>query len=63
MNPVVMREKAERYGFVGLKIISYRDVMDYPSGAFPNGILIDELESFMRVVLKHKVAGYTLSME
>lgn len=63
MNPEIMRSKAERYGFVGLKIISYKDVMDYPRGAFPNGILVDELEPFIRVILKHDIAGYTMSVE
>lgn len=63
MNPTLMREKAERYGFVGLQIISYKDVQDYPRGAFPNGILVDELEPFVRAILKHDIAGYTMSVE
>ena len=74
-NAIHMREKANAYGFTGLKIISFRDFIDditehncyadvmirgYKDGD-NSPIYIDELEGFMNYLCLNKFKGYTIT--
>lgn len=60
-NPTAMREKAYRYGIVGIDFISYEEAMNLSS---TQNLMIDEIENFVCYCLKNKnVIGYTLSNE
>ena len=71
-----MREKANAYGFQGLKIVSYNDVIDdikeYPlslsetivkgyKNANNDYFYVDELEGFAQYIFLNHLNGYTLS--
>ena len=77
-NAERMREKASAYGFHGLKIVSYRDVIDdikeHPLSYSETTIkgyksddndyfYVDELEGFTQYIFLNHLNGYTLSQE
>lgn len=64
MNPHTMAAKALSYGLTGINFISYSDLLDDYSRGRRGDILVDELESFARYVIKnYNLKGYTLSDE
>lgn len=61
-NPYAMREKAHRYGIVGVDFYSYYDAIQGDITPFKNGYLIDELAMFVEYVMQgNKMLGFTLS--
>lgn len=64
-NPYAMREKAKRYGIVGIDFISYHTYLTSQGCEF-SSVVIDELESFLDYAIKINcgrgdLIGYTLS--
>ena len=61
-NPHAMRQKAYAYGITGIEFIPYSDLFN---GAVDpdEKIMIDELESLIRMFIDGKLVGYTLSNE
>lgn len=65
-NEPRMREKANIYGFVGLKIISFSEfISDIMSQHLEADVkfYIDELEEFVDYMCLNTLAGYTLSID
>lgn len=56
-NPCSMKQKAEAYGFYGLKFISYNEYYYHP--LTEEKFVIDELER----ILPNNITGYTITNE
>jgi hypothetical protein len=58
-EPIIMREKAYRYGITGIEFMSYRDfIHKHPT----QPVYIDEIDLFLRS-LNDYIDGYTISNE
>lgn len=60
-NPYAMEEKAHRYGFTGLKFMSYYTFINEKHDKYEK-FLIDELELLMKD-FNNQIIGYSLSNE
>ena len=60
-NPYAMQKKALTYGIVGLKFITYEQLLTENWNG--ENIMIDELENFVKYHIYGKLTGYTLSNE
>ena len=60
-DPIIMLQKAEKYGFYNFLIISYKDYLEhnYPYGKM---VFIDELDCFVKS-LGNNLSGYSISLE
>ena len=58
-DPLIMRDKAYRYGITGIEFMSYRDfIHKHPT----QPVYIDEIDLFLQA-LNINVDGYTISEE
>ena len=61
-NPNAMRQKAERYGIVGLDFISYVDFVN-ETYAINKPVFIDEIEILFKKMYGAVLAGYTMTVD
>lgn len=62
-NPYSMMQKAESYGIVGLRFMSYSEFLTHSRGMTDN-IVIDEIEMLLRLINPSmQLIGYNLSEE
>lgn len=60
-NPSAMRQKAYAYGITGVEFIPYSYLFE---GKVPtDGVLIDEMEQFVKEFLDADLVGYSLTNE
>ncbi len=61
-NPVTMREKAYKYGIVGVEFLSYEQYAYTDNYDTTKPIFIDELELFLKK-FDYNISGYTISKD
>lgn len=61
-NPVTMREKAYKYGIVGVEFLSYEQYAYTDNYNTTKPIFIDELELFLKK-FDYNISGYTISKD
>lgn len=63
-NPYIMKEKAIRYGLLGLNFMSYGDYYIQDFNEIINfDYVIDDLDCFLRYYFGDKLIGFTLTKE